>query len=443
MSSLLHSFCEVKIKKDGIEYPNKKNEYRYFFNSISNVSMKVDSKSMATCEITFTPSYQDAVKLLTSGFLGLFSENKLKPDENTKEKGDPGSITSAQAIVKFIRQDRGAEKLETDYFYFNQTTPRVEIEGNTIGITLSGTASTSRIPSGDAQKKQLAFSKAIYKKVIKEGETLHDLLMYISEKSEYDFVFRNDAEAKTIETKLAPQIMAMTLNDMLIQGCAKANLDYAIRNSIYIYDGIKQLGKVPLYEFVLWRQVFPESGIYPMFSFNLESDVSMFFSNRAFGTVSSGVDPSKKEIIDKASEVELDQGTNPASRGKLKAENGFEDDEPLDPTPTYRAEPEASSEDEAKNEARLGGLNHIDVSFQVPGLPDLAPLEMVTLRVGDIKEFALAVQLQEVEHIWGEEGWIAECKGTITGGLGEQLALIETKSPQSVTTLDKTSISIA
>jgi hypothetical protein len=438
MSSLLHSWCEVQLAKDGTVYSISSKgdgEPGYFFNSLSSVSVEQMNDSMMTAKITFTPPYQDAIKILTSGLLGIVSANKASPGNKSLSKGDAESATSATASVKFIRNE-GGNLLETDKYVLALTQPDVSIDGSEVVINLQGTAQVSDF---SLSSKEVAHK-------IKEGDTALDLLEFVSEQAalELDFEGDDDLKSKASEVELSEHVKKCSLYDMLVFACAKIEADFEIANTIRVTDSNKKIEISAVYEFVLWRQVDPVSGIFPMYNFHMEGDNTLFLSNRVFGTKLTGVDPEKKEIINEANEPEIKKGNSPVQRGKLGDDEGLKADVAVDQTPTYRKDPKGSAGAESRDEARRGLMNFIKVRFEVPGLPGLFPQEYVNVRIGDVEEFALKVRMTKVHHIWDSNGWTTEIEGTVTGGLGEQDAMVAMLSPtpDNAFEMNKSSVSI-
>jgi len=449
---------EVQIIKEGVTF-NKLN-LPYFFNSISQVEAKIKYRSLSVVNVTFTPSYNDGIKMLESGLLGVYVGKKNQKPEpgggagvaSVTSKPISSSITSpvssseeeflntntAYLMVKFTypdQTDSEGSPLETPWYTGYMNPPTIGITGQEISITIKcvGTmAILSYIEGAFSYKNKPAYD------VLKELAARVGLTIDFDPKDKV-----TEKELKTLKiTGIWNEPKLQTIKFILHQaGCfwaetagddpakPKATLKVMLRSNV-------PEQKVT-HTFVMYRQIDPVNNIIPIFDFSFGGNTTnLFLPGAAFGTFQRSVDDktnkvvkvktTSKDVKKSKSMTGSDAGSGdlPVSAPQIDggSAGGLQDVKDKEMTGASKmvvSSSEVSNVDEIKSSASHASNLGPIYTLLVPGLPGLRILDLVQVIVGEnIPGLTSVGHIEGLTHYSGSSGWTSQVIIRQTAGLG-------------------------
>lgn len=470
---------EVLLFKDGQQFD--KTNLPYFFNSITSVEVKVPKDQGASIQITLEPSFDDGVKILSSGLLGYgHSAKGQKPapqGESTKAKtstsventtsqpaaagaGSSSKASLGDQVTTFVgvrfrypgQTDVDGSAAETPWFTGPMRQPQMEINGVDISITLFANATG-------------ALLSEIQGTSVFENQPAIDIIRTLAESIKIEVTF--DASDTETESILSEPI-SLIVNEPKMQ---------TIRNILYKFDCFFVMssgtGKQPVseirirsikaitrdiiqYSFVTLRNIDPARNVIPIYNLSLESFGPLFSPQGSFGSFQRYVDESEKKVENVAVNPDVVEnqrmtgadgavGTLPKSGEQFGGSSGVTDDS--DPeltgssTPAYSRGEEKTNIKEIEAATKRAAFDGLHYRLTLPGLPRLKPLVVCQVIVGDfIPGLSSAGWLQEVVHTSNNEGWLSTVlftqtrsvidKSAVTGFINKPTEDLSSLSPQ-------------
>ena len=434
------AFVQVEIEKNGVVY-NSSN-FPIFFNSIAEVKAEVRYSEIMKIEIQLTPNFQDAVKILRSGVIGIgkndnspdTGQSELAPTEingagnkafSEKSSNDP--LTDALAgfatmRVKFVRP---GEDIETPWFEGAITQPDVNINGTDIEIILNGYTTG------------IFYTGPKYNVKIKEGFTAYKLLKDICTLLDYQLIFSDeDTETQQELQKYIFKkgyIRSETPFDTMKWVCSLVKggfvLGYDPRvgkenkknpRTLMIRKFGVELKQKPKYRLIQWRNFSdkPEVLELPVFNFSLDSGRALFFNGFAFGAYRMGQDEFKKLVV--TDTLDSDALVKDPNESTTQMESSLKNPQlPGYIVPIHEKEEAGKkvTSDEVKGKIEEQHINFRKFSIDTFGVGNIAPLDIVDLVVGDIDELSGSLLVTSVSHTWNSDGWNMTIEGRKKAGL--------------------------
>lgn len=446
MTLLNSASAEIKIKKNGTMYTKTGAEkgsvaYPIFFNSIISVHLEVKMSEISLIEIRLKPTFDDAMEILQSGLLGMGvgtstdapkDEGKTKNPAGLSASGTAASAAKgptdallkntvdsfAQMYVRLFRPT-GDKSESTPWWSGAVTQPDVTMDNGEIEIILRGYANTVFLsgPEYVTKIQDLSILEIIEKMTALIGKTI--------EFDSDDTVTKSHLMSTKISGDRKENALA-TIKWALGHGASEMRMGQAPDGKeddtrIIVRRIDSMFKQIPKYTFVQWRQIDPKLNVYPMLKFNLRSARTLFIQGRAFGIYNLGVDSKKKESLSSAF------GGSDASF----PETATSDQTSIEPDISQKNKPGFHVEYYKRSEAQdTSKQNEKDVAldlatyqmftFEICGLPDLAPMQLVQISVSDIPAFQGVLLVTKITHSWNGD-WLTEVEGRMSGGFGGKI----------------------
>lgn len=446
----------VKIYRDGKKFDRE--NLSYFFNSISEVTAKLAAGNIATVKVTLTPSYEDGLKILASGLLGLYaaklgqnpapagegSAGKTVSSKSTASKVSlpPAGKTQRQPLlapntsflaVQFLyndQEDNDGSLAQTPWFTGVMTTPNVEVSSGGISITINAMGSgallgtiqgvyTFENESALSVLNKLAKSIGI-KIAFEKGDTETESLL-TNKKITGGF---NEPKLQSIKSVLHAADCFWTETTGTD---AKPEAQIVVKSRKKFAEGQIE------FTFVKFRQIDPSNNVIPIYDFSLGTTSNLFLAGAAFGSFQrcfnektkkvDTLDVSTKDIDGKSfSGSETTGGTLPSSTVQYgKGAIGVTDPSDAEVTGSSHmavVRDDVKNTDEIKSTTKRAVFLGPTYTLVVPGLPKLRPLSMVQVIVGDkIPGLSGVCLVSSVLHKSDGGGWKSEIQLRQTGGL--------------------------
>lgn len=449
---------EVQIIRGGKTF--NKNNLPYFFNSISQVEAKVEYRVASSVKVTFTPSYNDGIKILESGLLGTYAGKKDQKPETTGGSGlsDISSTPIASSVanpvaasdeefldsntayimVKFLypgQNDSEGSPLETPWYTGFMLPPTIGITGSEISITINCTgtmAILSYVEGVNSYKNKPALD------VLTELAGKAGLILDYDEKDNVT----EKALKKLKITGVWNEPKFQTIKFILHQvGCywtetagddptkPKATLKVMLRSNTPEQKII--------YTFVMYRQIDPTNNIIPIFDFNFGGySGNLFAPGAVFGTFQRCIDEKTNKVVKvkttpkDVQESKTTSGSGAGSGAPPKSApqidgggaGGLTDTADKELTGASKIavmNSEASNIDEIKSSASHASQLGPIYTLLVPGLPRLKTHALAQVIVGEnIPGLTSVGQITSVTHMSGSDGWTSQVIIRQTAGLG-------------------------
>jgi hypothetical protein len=436
--NLLSSYAKITVIKNGEELSY--DQIPYFYNSISRVFLSVKTSEVMKMEITLTPSYEDAIRILSGGLLGIsVSKKSDKPEQsgsNIVAKPPstniaPVGVASDKTVVSGtgtgmtqvkIKLMRPGETLPSNSPY--ETTeylgiiyqPEVSISGADAIINLKGYGYSSlsvgpkfmvRIPDGE--------------------KTALDVIKETLEYMDYDPnpEFLDDSVASKLSEKAPKRDANETLFNTLkwITGIVKCGFaenpqPTGSKPKMAFYDlshSSYDPSKKAKYTCVQWRQVDASKNEIPMFDFKMDSSMLLFLQGQAFGTYKrSVIVDEKREEEAKQKDPKTDKLRNESSQTKINQNSQKKPGQ-------FISIPDSNDEEfkkaDAEHQEQIAKFQKF--TFQIPGVPDIYIMDRVNMRIGDIAALQGSCLVRGVSHTLDNSGWNCDLEVTMVGSLDE------------------------
>jgi len=438
--------AQVEIEKNGEVF--NRSSFPILFNSISSVKATVRHAEIMNIEITITPSFSDALLILKSGLLGFGKTDKkpeasqsevtaksIKPGAGTvaatgTENQDPLKNALSGLPIMYVKFSRPGETIvenqfETPWYVGAITQPDIQVSGAEITITLRGYA------------YGVFFCGPKYMVKVDEDTTAYGLVEDAASLLDHEVIFDSiDAETQTAlkNKKLKPHMRQETPFDTIKWALAQEGCMFSIGinplegkekdkkgNAILIRKLSALFNQQSKYAFYQWRNPDYSSDItqVPCFNFSIESGRSLFFNGFSFGTYRLGEDSFKKKVI-----VPEELKTQPITEIDPNNTTGLKADTKatlklgrFTPVREDTEEGKSATSDIDKSEIEKQLVNFQKFAIEVPGIPNLAPMDLVDLLIGDIDEFSGKMLVTGVTHTFDSSGWNTSIEARKTGGL--------------------------
>lgn len=473
----LSGACDVVIYRGGLTITRE--NFPVLFNSISKVSAKVRVEQMAEVKIEITPSFEDALTILASGFLGTSTgadgqspkldnsgsqaaptPTSISPAPAPSSADQPKNAPSNSPYVAVRFHYPGEPDSETDWYGGFAVVPDMSLNSGEISITLNivgqhglmgmnqGPKVYKNEPALDVIKKLAAtFGCEI---VFEEGDTETEAILSAAKvNGQYN------ENSENIIRRILDRLRCRYVKDT-------GGTDSTAR---YVVKSIKRLHEQePQFHFVAFRQVEPEKNMYPVFSFELTSKGTLFIPGHTFGTVSRAVLSTTKEIKKVVSSpedieskatsgVKAESMSFPTSTGDGSEKGGAVGKvDSSDPDETGADVPavgngETDTTDILNSRAEIARSELLKYRMTVMGLGRVQPLTMVQVTIGPgekgVEAFSGPCSVMSVEHIWDSGGWVSDLELWKTGGATSFAGTKEKESATPVFTDSKSSKSAA
>jgi len=387
---------------------------------IQHVSVKVSLLRFTEIEITFAPPFEQAVKLLNSGVLGLgFS---TKQTAGTKEKTDPELATEGLSTIGFnqvsVRMHYGG--MSSNYFKGFLLAPEIEI--GTDGISIKIRATGLLFPQAKKHSNKVLKDKTrieIIKSLLGDGEDF-----------EVKFDPNDAAAAKFMDT--VHSVTAADSNWSLV----KSLLD---SSNCAIYDtGSESIEGIPTYEiiskdflrtrddniynFVLWENINPNERRFPIL--DLKTSIANYMMGQSLGINTATLDLKDKKVaphekVDFASVYSTSDGSQ---SGAPNAKDTPKDNDVAGNTKKIPLASEKDKKQPSMKEKALGLIqNATDKALQYQittvGLMELRPGRGVGISVAGVAFLSGHYDLYEVTHEFSTDGVTTSLTLARTAGL--------------------------
>lgn len=436
--NFLNSSYSMVVSKNGRDLTL--NEIPYFYNSISRIFLSVKTSEIMQMEITLTPSFDDAMKILESGLLGISLGKKddkpqvvgkqliakpattnrntmTTPSDKTVISGAGTGLTRIRLKLQRPGEKTSAGKpFETPEYNGVIYQPDVSINGGEVTITLKGYGYSS-----------LSIGPQ-YMVNIPDGEkTLLDVVKECLEFMDYDPnpVYMDDSVKTSLQAKAPKRDARETLFSTLkwATGLAKCGFVEDFSGSS---EGKDKMGfydlqhssfkdKKAKYTCVQWRQVNPMNGDIPLFSFSMDSGKLLFLQGKSFGTYKGIYDPETKKFeLPKEKDATTESIRSQSSQTKTDANSKRKPGLFISELDTKTSNEESKKADaDFQNQA----ATFQRFTLQIPGVPDIYVMDQVNLRVGDVAAFQGVCLVRGVTQTLDTSGWVTDLDVVMTGGL--------------------------
>jgi hypothetical protein len=430
--NFLNSFCSIILSKNGDTYT--RDQIPWFYNSVSRVYVSVKTAEIMQMEITLTPSYEDALRILSSGLLGIsVSKKDEKPKDSGKNVVAKPTITNrptvgapsdktvvsgattgmTQVKIKLMRPGEKTysnQDFETSEYCGVIYQPEVSIAGADITITLKGYGYSSMSTGPE------------YSVHIPEGEqTLLDVVKECLEYMDYDPSpeYLDESAKGKLGIKAPIRNARETLFKTMKWACDLAKCGFV--ESTKPFDGKRKMSfydlshsafvsKEPKYTCVQWKQVDPKKGVIPLLDFKMASSTLLFLQGQAFGTYSKIIDPAAKTSenrtnTDSQTEDLKDQSSITKTNPNSKKSPGL-----------FVSVADPSSQEETKtadSEFQKQVAKFQKFSFQIPGVPNIYVMDQVNLSIGNVAAFQGVCLVSAVSHTMDSSGWVTDLEATM------------------------------
>jgi len=448
----------VRIHRNGKIFD--KNNLPYFFNCISNVEAEIGYTISSAIKIVFSPSYNDGLKMLASGLLGVYMGKANQEPETVSNsagaevasKAMDSTVTSPLAggvgedildanssyiSLKFLypgQSDSEGSPLETPWYTGVMFPPTISISGTEISITINAQGSLSilnNIQGVHVYKNQPALT----------------VLKFLASKVGLTIAF--DPKDKVTRPALESIKITGAFNEPRMQ-----TLKFILHQADCFWsetagdDPAKPVATIKvmlrsnvaeqkiIYTFVMFRQIDPSNNIIPIFDFSFGGDTqALFLPGAAFGTFQRYVDEKTNKIVKvkttskDAKKIKTmsgsDAGTGALVKSNPQIDGGalglldVKDKEDTGASKIVLKTSEASNIGEIKSSANRASQLGPIYNLTVPGLPRLKTTAIVQVIVGDaIPGISSVGQIISVVHISGSEGWLSQISVQQTAGVG-------------------------
>jgi hypothetical protein len=449
---------EVQIIREGQTF-NKAN-LPYFFNSISQVEAKVEYRVASSVKVTFSPSYNDGIRILESGLLGTYAGKKDQKPEPSSGTGisnissQPMSSSvatpvsssdedfldsnTAYIMVKFLYPDQldsEGSPLETPWYTGFLMPPTIGITGSEISITINcvGTMSILSFVEGAFSYKNKPALDVLTELAAKAG-----LVLDYDEKDKVTKAALKKLKITGVWNEPKFQTIKFILHQV---GCywtetagddptkPKATLKIMLRSNT--------AEQKVIYTFVMYRQIDPTNNIIPIFDFSFGGYSGNLFSpGAAFGTFQRCINEKTNKV------VKIKTGIKDVKKSKTLSGSGAGSGAPPKSAPQIDGggagglvdtkdkeiagaskiavmNSEASNVDEIKSsQSHASQLGPI-YTLLVPGLPRLKTHALAQVIVGEnIPGLTSVGQITSVTHLSNADGWTSQVIIRQTAGLG-------------------------
>lgn len=444
---------DVIIYKQGERFD--RTNLPYFFNSITSVEAQIAQGGLASIKVTLEPSFDDAIRILSSGLLGIGASSegqvpqKQQGGDSQAGIGGTKSVSSKnidaltsqaaangagseskadfeQTVAPFLavrfmypdQTDNDGSAAETPWYTGVCLEPHIDMSGSNITITMVATATASLL------KHIQGASSFGDQPVLKVLKTL--------------------AESVNIELTFDPgdDETVSLLNNTMISGIYNEPKLQTIRNILYKLDcywyfasgedkepnseiRIKSRKSITEsqvnFTFVMFRQIDPGNNIIPIYELSLESSGALFLPQGAFGSFQRGVDEGKKEVKTVAVKPEVldskqltgttaSAGTLPMSDKVAGGSTGITNDSDAEltgsSTPFYSRGTSKNNKDDIEAASKRALFGGIAYRLTLPGLPKLNMLGVAQVVIGDFVPGLSSVGWTEaITHTSDSSGW--------------------------------------
>jgi hypothetical protein len=381
-----------------------------FTNFVQRARVKISILRFTDIEVTFAPPFEQAVKLLKSGVLGLGFGRSQSTGQS--DSSDPELAGASKGEINFntivVRFHHGGKK--SPYFKGLLLVPEVDIGVDGITITVKATGllfDKTKTSSGKPSDSKSRLS-------IIQSLIGNDIILKPDPKD----AKANDALAKV--EKLNPGKSDFNVvKDMIDKSnCVIYQSGMTSPNSKPTYELISMdflRKRAPEVTFVLWDQINPNKSIYPILG--MKTSINNYLAGQTLGVNASAIDSSSKQKKTKKAGADSakDFTDNLSSHDGSMSGSGNDAKGKTVPVP-----------DAGEGHSLTGVLTSaihqamesaLQYEISTVGIADLLPGRRVNVKVADVKFLSGAYDLYEVTHEMGEGGFDTSITLAMTGGL--------------------------
>jgi hypothetical protein len=380
-----------------------------FANFVSHAKVHVSLLRFTNIEVTFNPPFDQAIKLIQSGVLGIGFSIKSATGEplgNDKDfaSASKSSINFNTVVIKFHHGGK-----QSPYFKGLLLVPEVKIGVDGISITIKATGmyfEQTKVSSGKPSDSKTGL------------QLIQSLLGPEIEIS----IDPNDSQA----AKALSKIHKINMNQ---SNFSIANDILHDANCSLYQSGMKSKNSKPVYEliskdfmrkrksgatFVLWSQINPNKGVYPII--NMQTDINNYLAGQSFGLNATGIDSSTKaRRTEKAGAESAKRFTDThASRdGSISGSGAGKKVKTIHVPNSGEGHSLAGTVVAAVHAALESALRY---EITTVGIVDLLPGRPVKVTVAGVPFLSGAYDLYEVTHEMSDSGIETHVNLAMTGG---------------------------
>lgn len=383
---------------------DQKGPVRAMLQSISEITIQVGMSQLSELTITMTPTYEDAIKILRSGLLGI----GFVPEDAS------GATNAMPALQMRIGYDGGEDTMNrSPWFYGGLTVPSLDL-GEEITLTMHAHSGIYYAARLDTHVSKLMSG--------------NDLLQMIADKFNLTITILDGAD-KILSAPPEPIVVYGDLFTTMRDFCyrkrlnfyyaASADSDEASDNMI-VSSRKTDSDKTPSWQFVMFEQISPGEKIIPIIRYHVDA-TALALPGAAWGGKALGTDTKTKKSItpEEATTNASDVDSSFAPQGGTAASDEYPTSDKdtgkgggaktFDPaTDAGRKSSQLIRDNVSTAEMESAKIaqnieNTLEFTVEVPGLPGLLANDLVEVRIGGLKELSGVAWVTGLTHRIGSE----------------------------------------
>lgn len=389
---------------------------RAILQSISSIEINVTLGHLSEIRMTLNPTYEDAIKIIKSGLMGM----GIVPG------GSSGGDTAEQRILRIrFGYDDKSDMSTSPWFVGGMVVPEMDF-GDEISLTIVAYSA-------------LFFGQRVESLAVeKEKIDLKEYLQTIATKLDIEIVVLDSIAAGLLSTKfelVRNGDLFSGLRDILYTNglafyCFTAAGEEA-KDQIVIFSIAGRNAITPKWQFVMYGQVSPNQGVFPIqrLSFN---PTPLMIPGSTFGTKTLTIDTSiKKELIEEEeSDYDLSMqplvgdkvsitsmGNAEVSGGlpktkKTKSGGGLSDVDTASDSGnivvSLKRGEDLDTRSDSQSKTMFNGSEQLQFTVVCPGVPVLRPTELVNLQIAGLPEISGNATIMTLRHRISTDGFETE-----------------------------------
>lgn len=456
--SLTNGTHEVAIFKGGRKFDRTTDPY--FFNSIDSVEAKVRAGNIAEVKVVVTPSYDDGIRILNSGLLGMgMSRQGQLPEpvnesagsksvgskplsstvsatQATTEQGKSPLLTSVLPVlsVQFKypgETDNDGGAAETPFYTGMLVAPDIDINDASISITLYA-------------RDAIGYLGEIHGVFRFEGEKAIDVLKDLASPLDLEITFdEGDTETPSILNKEIsgaynePRLQTIT-NILFCLDCFYTTVSgdsKQPKNQLRVKSRKVITEDKVDFTFVQMRRPDVANNVFPIFNLSVRSNKQLFLPNGAAGSFQRYTDEKAKMIETKAvnpsdidgksmTSTNVGGGTlikaEPTAAGAAPGLTNDADPELSGTTTLVIKRSDADNFAEVESSTKRSAFYMTPYNLTLPGIPRLRAMRLAQVLIGaNVAGLSGVGWVEEVTHISDSNGWSSQVVFRQTSGAAD------------------------